>query len=270
MTSTFLNSVKPFIELQYLAGSSKDISVLCSFSKIERIFDRIRAQWIHMGSVEPYASVLTEDRFLSKNIGDNLQDFFESGKRGLEIITSLCRKNDVELPNRALFELGCGVGRSTRHFSTAFEKVYAWDVSVGNLSECAKNLERFGVSNANLKLISELRDYNTLPKHDVFFSEMVLQHNPPPLQYFLIQKVLESLNPGGVFLFQTITHHQTYSFDADNYLSWQHDNGFEMHALPMRYIMKLLRENGLFLMDVLKDDLGGFNVDSYTFFGVRP
>jgi hypothetical protein len=38
----------------------------------------------------------------------------------------------------------------------------------------------------------------------------------------------------------------------------------------MRWITALLRKNNLFLLDVLKDRLGGFNLDSYTFFGIRP
>ena len=42
-----------------------------------------------------------------------------------------------------------------------------------------------------------------------------------------------------------------------------------MHALPMRWILKLLRKNNVFLMDVLKERLGGFNLDSHTFFGIK-
>ena len=269
MLNTPDSSVKKFIELQYKEGNSKNIQVLCSYSKIIEIFNRIQFQWVEVGKKEPYASVLSDEKFSSINITNNLAEFNATGLAGLKNITSLCRKNGIDLSNRVLFELGCGVGRSTQHFAPAFESIFAWDISDSNLFECEKNIQKRKISNVKLKLVQNLLDYNIVPEHDVFFSEIVLQHNPPPMQFLILDKILSKLNPGGICFFQTITHHETYSFDADKYLNWQHDKPFEMHVLPMRWVVKLLRKNNIVLMDVLKDHLGGFNVDSYTFFGVK-
>ena len=262
-------SIRNFIELQYKEGKSNSIQIECSYSKILDIFSRIQSQWTRVGESEPYASVLSDEKYISSNIKDNLVEFHSTGQEGMKNLISLCKKNDVYLPNRVLFELGCGVGRSTQHFAPAFEKIFAWDVSKGNLDECDKNLLINNITNVELKLIQQFQDYDIIPEHDVFFSEIVLQHNPPPLQYFLIDKILSKLNSGGIFFFQTITHHETYSFEFDNYLNWQHSQNYEMHALPMRWIFKLLRKNNVFIMDVLKERLGGFNLDSHTFFGIK-
>jgi len=263
-------SVRRFIATQYAPGNTRGIQVLCPYSELKELFERIKNQWVSIGETEPYASVLADEKYLRKNIDLNLVEFHQTGESGMKNLASLCSKNNVPLPNRVLFELGCGVGRSTQFFSTAFETVHAWDVSAGNLEECKISLISRGVGNVKLKLVSVIDDYSAIPEHDVFFSEIVVQHNPPPLQYYLLDQVLSRLKPGGVFFFQTITHHPDYAFVVSDYLKWKHEQDYEMHALPMRWITALLRKNNLFLLDVLKDRLGGFNLDSYTFFGIRP
>lgn len=259
-----------FISLQYKPGNSKLIEVLKPYKEIEILFDRIKEQWVSIGDVEPYYSVSSHEKFLSKNLDSNLKEFHDSGKQGIGSLLGLCEKNAIQCPNGILFELGCGVGRSTQHFSPAFNLIHAWDVSSGNLRECEKNLGKIGVTNVHRKLIQNITDYDAIPLHDAFFSEIVIQHNPPPLQYYMLDKVLSKLKPGGVFYFQTITHHPSYYFTVENYLNWKHNQNFEMHALPMRWVIQVIRKNGLLLLDVLKDRHGGFGNDSNTFFGMRP
>ena len=208
---------------------------------LSRFRGPLQSQWLSVGEREPYASVLSDEKYISKNIESNFAEFHETGQEGLKNLVALCRKNEVALSNRVLFELGCGVGRSTQHFAPAFESVCAWDISKGNLFECEKNLSIRNITNVKLKLINDLLDYDIIPEHDVFFSEIVLQHNPPPLQYFLIDKILSKLNSGGVFFFQTITHHDTYSFDVTSYLNWQHSQDFEMHEVDPKSKTNLMR-----------------------------
>jgi 2-polyprenyl-3-methyl-5-hydroxy-6-metoxy-1,4-benzoquinol methylase len=269
MLNTPEDSVRKFIETQYIPGNSKDIQIFCPHSEIKEMFGRIRVQWARIGEVEPYASVLSEEKYKSISIKAHIGEFHETGKLGIGNLNSMCLKNDIELPGQVLFELGCGVGRSTQFFSPSFERVHAWDVSAGNLRECRNNLDVKGIENVETRLIDQIEDYASVPPHDVFFSEIVIQHNPPPLQYYLLDKVLSRLNPGGVFFFQTITHHSTYAFNVRSYLNWEHNQDFEMHALPMRWVNRVIRKNGLFLLDVVKERLGGFGLDSHTFFGIR-
>jgi SAM-dependent methyltransferase len=262
-------SVRDFISSQYEPGNSRNIEVLCPYSDLREIFNRIKQQWVVVGDSEPYASVLAEERFMKRNLEGHLDEFHLSGREAHKNLLALSRKNNVDCPSGILFELGCGVGRSTQYFSSAFESIHAWDVSDGNLAECDKNLAAANLRNVETQLIIDLSDYGRVPCYDVFFSEIVIQHNPPPLQFFLLDKILSKLKPGGLFYFQTVTHHPTYSFSVESYLRWEHKQSFEMHALPMRWVLRAIRKNGLVLFDVLKDRLGGYNVDSYTFFGGR-
>ncbi len=270
MLNTPEAAVRDFISLQYRAGNSKHIEVLCPYSDLLKIFERIQQQWTSIGDREPYASVLSESKYRMDSINANIDEFHESGRSGMANLKQLSLKNDIYLPNGTLFELGCGVGRSTQHFAPAFESISAWDISKGNLAECTKILTQRGVRNVTLNHVTDFAQYKIIPKHDVFFSEIVIQHNLPPVQYYLIDKIFQTLNPGGIFYFQTITHHETYSFRVSDYLSWQHNQDFEMHALPMRWVLRLIQKNNLVLLDVLKERMGGFNLDSHTFFGIRP
>jgi SAM-dependent methyltransferase len=270
MINTPEKSVRDFIALQFQPGNSASIEVQAETSLMRQMFQRMSQQWTAMGEHEPYASVLSEEKYHKANLRGNLEEFFSTGSRGIHNLLNLCLKNGIKANAGILFELGCGVGRSTCHFAPLFREVVAWDVSPGNLAECQSNLHAMNRSNVTLNRILDLDDFENIPSHDVFFSEIVIQHNPPPLQYYLLDRIFKKINPGGIFYFQTITHHGTYNFSAEKYLMWQHDQGFEMHALPMRHIIHLIQKSGLTLLDILKDRLGGFNLDSYTFFGHRP
>ena len=47
--------------------------------------------------------------------------------------------------------------------------------------------------------------------YDVFFSTIVLQHNPPPLIAYILRQVLTQLNAGGVAFFKVQTYGLGYS-----------------------------------------------------------
>ncbi len=263
------NILNDYVALQYAPGNSKRIEVFCSYSDLKRMFKRVRDQWESVGGREPYASVLSDPKYRMENIDSSLKEFIETGRSTINKVKQLSEKNGSPLPSGSMLELGCGVGRVTQWFAELFETTHAWDVSEGNLAECKKNLMRKSVNNVNLRLINGIADYADLPTFDFFFSEIVLQHNPPPIQYYILDKVLQKINLEGLVCFQTVTHHQSYQFDVKSYFSWQHDRDFEMHVLPMRWVYTLFRKHGVALTDVVRDNLGGGGLVSNTFFGKK-
>ncbi len=267
MLNTPEEIIQDFIRLQYLPGYSAEIEVLCSTDKIQACFERIQKQWIDVGETEPYASVLCEEKYFRKNLQNNLVEFHDSGRAGIDNLIALSSKNGVPINNGHLFELGCGVGRLTQHFSKHFQQITGWDVSIGNLNECKENLKNSDISNVSYKVVQSLEDFDAVPEWDVFFSEIVIQHNPPPLQYYMLNKILSKIKLGGIFYFQTVTHHDRYNFNVGAYLKQSYKNELEMHLLPMRYIFQAIKNNNLILLDVLKERSGGFGLDSNTFFG---
>ena len=53
---------------------------------------------------------------------------------------------------------------------------------------------------------STRRDIEGLPKADVIYSVIVLQHNPPPIMAIIVRQFMKGLNPGGVAYFQLPTY----------------------------------------------------------------
>ena len=103
----------------------------------------------------------------------------------------------------------------------------------------------------------------------MFISFIVLQHNPPPLQKFFLERILHSLSPGGIFFFQTVTHAPSYAYSAEANFRYPADTESEMHCLPISNVLKIIQESGLAIVDVIKD-MGGHNHDSNSFFGFKP
>ena len=262
-------TLNQFVSTQYSVAKNCLIEVEVSDEMQKRLFDRIQQQWAKIGEIEPYASVLSDEKFSMNNIAANLAEFRSSGKVGIDQLKQLAKKNNVAINFKNCLELGCGVGRMTAHFADSFEHMLGIDISPGNLRVCEQYLEELNLSNTKLQLLSRIEDLETLDNVDAFVSFIAIQHNPPPIQKHILQQMLSKLNYGGVFLFQTIVHHPSYSYTAQANFKYPPELAFEMHCLPMRYILKIINDCKLTLLDVAKDRLGGYGIDSCTFFGIN-
>ena len=258
-----------FINLQYTEGSPGRIEVNVSDEMQNRLFERTQSQWAKVGASEPYASVLSNEKFSMKNIAENLIEFRQSGISGIDQLISLAKKNDVSINFNRCFELGCGVGRMTSYFADHFLEVVAADISPGNISVCQEYFKEIGKLNVDLKLLTKLMDLEQIGYFDAFLSFIAIQHNSPPIQRYILEKTLSKLNYGGVFLFQTIVHHPTYSYTAKSNFNYPSNQDFEMHVLPMREVLHVISRCGLTLLDVIKDRQGGYGIDSNSFFGIN-
>ena len=97
---------------------------------------------------------------------------------------------------------------------------------------------------------------------------IVLQHNPPPIQLDLLDRISSSMKPNGIMYFQVITGGSGYRYNAENHLAnWQNQR-YEMHALPIPMITKTLSKNGYRLAHTIRDLAGGYGVDSFTLLAV--
>ena len=109
------------------------------------------------------------------------------------------------------------MGHITRHLAKRFEDVYAYDISASHLRCAEEFLHEENVANVSLAQLQRVRDLEQLPKVDVVFSMLVLQHNPPPVMGFIIDALVRSLNPGGIAFFQLPTYRRGYSFSIADY-----------------------------------------------------
>jgi hypothetical protein len=92
---------------------------------------------------------------------------------------------------------------------------------------------------------------------DVWFSYIVLQHNPPPVIAMVLRRALSMLAPGGVAIFQLPTHALGYRFDLAAYLAAPVSDAIEVHCLPQSVVFRLAAEAGCVPLEVREDTAMG-------------
>jgi SAM-dependent methyltransferase len=262
----FQNRLPARLRADYFRARSR-VDVDASEKQQELLFQRTRSQWRALGRKEPFWSVFTAPEYLAVNIDDAARArLYETGAEHAALVSLFCERNEVHLPRGVCLELGSGVGRVTKYLSRAFERVVAVDVSEGNLEYCKTMIEAEGISNIEIVLLETPEDVAKLPNVDCFYSTIVLQHNPPPLQKFMLDQILGRVTGGGVFLFQTQTYDPGYEFDTDGYLEAP-AHSMEMHSFPMHEVLNVIARNGGRALEIAADTWTG-RYGSHTFFGV--
>jgi 2-polyprenyl-3-methyl-5-hydroxy-6-metoxy-1,4-benzoquinol methylase len=250
------------------------VQVYMTQGEHQALFDRIQTQWTGYGDSEPFASVLSDEKFLKGNIHANMHILEASGIEAVRRLQIVAERNQVVLPRGRCLELGCGVGRITNPLSQRFDHVVAADISPGNLAICQKRVTDAGSSNVEVMLLRSPEHVGLVKNINAFVSVIVLQHNPPPIQYFLLDRIFENINSGGVAFFQTATFNPAYAYQIDHHLGMG-TSAFEswsMHCLPMKHILQLFRKHGLEVIEVIEDgQTGGFHnrFHSHTFFAAK-
>jgi SAM-dependent methyltransferase len=278
----FLNS-QEFQGLKVLRGESNEAAPPLDYSELPieidadpamlaGLMDRISAEWEAFGKEDPHWSVLTHEDFRKDAIDGNRESFFASGAHIVNVARSFCTRNGLDIGAFGLcLELGCGVGRITTHLAKVFPRVIGVDISESHLSVCRQELELKGIENVSLRSVKSVAQLDALPEFDFFVSFIVLQHNPPPVIRIILEKILRKLRPGGVALFQVPVYKAKYAFRIADYLKQQPH--MEMHALPQRHVLALIRQEGCQLVEFREDGFASGRSSfalSNTFFVLKP
>jgi SAM-dependent methyltransferase len=235
------------------------------------LLERIKKEWEEFGKEDPHWSVLTHEDFRKDSIDKNRESFFASGAHIASVVRNFCVRNGIDIGSFKLcLELGCGVGRITSHLAKVFPRVIGVDISANHLAVCRNELNTNGITNVTLNNVTNIAQLDALPTFDFFVSFIVLQHNPPPVMKLILQKILGKLNPGGVAVFQVPVYKSNYSFRFVDYL--KQAPHMEMHALPQRHVLSLIRQAGCELREIREDGFAsGRSIHSLsnTFFVVK-
>jgi 2-polyprenyl-3-methyl-5-hydroxy-6-metoxy-1,4-benzoquinol methylase len=232
------------------------VDLTASESVVEEIFAHIQSSWVSLGEHDPYFSVLTEGRFWQSRITkQRIHEFYESGREEVARLFQTLARNSIESTAlRTCLDYGCGACRISRWLAEEFETVYAYDVSKKHLDISKKYLKKQNVVNVQYHQLKRLGDLANLPKVDLIYCVIVLQHNPPPVIGWTIMQFMKALKPGGIAFFQVPTYREGYCFVADEYLEDVPPEGeIEMHVLPQSEIFKIVRNEGCELLEVLED-----------------
>lgn len=208
--------------------------------QIRHLFERTKRAWEKLGNEEPYFSVITHDEMRTENLtAESISQFFQSGAmKAIEVINSLERNAVSGHKSLSILELGCGCGRVTKSLAQNFKHVYAVDISEGNLKIAREHISS---ENVDFLLVKEVEDYITLPPADVIYSVIVLQHNCPPVIEYILNILMQKVNPGGILMFQIPTYDMGYSFVYETYM--QQPEKMEMHCFPQQRIFQLAYRN---------------------------
>lgn len=259
----FSNNTPSFTALQstltWMEGRPPRIDVDIGEAKLKAMLERVKEVWRRLGTSAPHWSVMSDQQFMPENIGSNIGRFWASGEEDTELFhRTLQRVGLTDLASKTCLEYGCGVGRMSGPISRLFATLHACDISPPHLEMARRRLRDLGRDNV---VFHEMPSdpLARLPRCDVYFSRIVIQHNPPPVMQALVCAALECLTPGGIAVFQVPSYMVGYEFDADAYLAqaFDPDVGFEMHCLPQTAVFSLILEAGCELLELHEDGAGG-------------
>ena len=231
------------------------------------ILEHLKELWSGYGEEDPYYSVVTDPAYRANNITSELTErFYETGFDSAVCLRQAFERNRIDVdPRWHILELGCGVGRIGEHFCGDFEYYNGVDISSTHLAHAMTRFSSKNITNARLLLLREALQGDM--NFDIFYSMLVLQYNPPPIIYYLLDQFFAKLKPNGFAFFQLPCHLYGYSFDIDRYIADQGSHGsIEMHALPQKYVFELLYKHRLQPIEVCPYSAIGPIGISYIFF----
>ncbi len=153
-------------------------------------------------------------------------------------------KQRGDFKSQRLLEIGCGIGRMTRHLARHFAEVHGTDVSSEMISQAHERLGH--LENVHFHETSGV-DFAALPSDyfDTIFSVYVFQHVPTvDVIHANIRDALRVLKPGGLFKFQTC------SITAEEYARMEKDT-WTGASFTEEDIRRAARDNGARLVSFL-------------------
>ncbi len=228
-------------------------------SDLQSLFQHIQDAWGHLGETEPYWSVLSSEDFRVANIQNARKAFYDSGRMDVVRLLDTLKRNGIQHGAlKSCLEYGCGLGRVTYWLAERFDRVYGYDISQTHLQYAQEYLDENGIKNVTLQQAKEIRTLADLPKVDLVYSIIVLQHNPTPVIEFILGAWLKALNPGGLAYFQVPTYRLNYHFSLRDYMSDQGERlEMEMHVLPQRRLFEIVAQEGCRPLEVIEDNCTG-------------
>ena len=213
----------------------------------------VRRKWLRLGIDRPHWSVTGKDEFLPQHFAANQAAFEASGQDDLDIILAVLNRNSLPVESlRHVCDFGCGVGRVTLKLAGRFPRITACDVSDAHLRAGRDAAARLGIGNIHFTQV-DAPAYGMTEPVDLWFSNLVLQHNPPPVMAAILRRMFALLAPGGIALFQVPTYIQGYRFDAASYLRAPPGDPIEVHVLPQQEVLAQAREASCDVLEIRED-----------------
>jgi len=234
------------------------IEVHCDRESMSRLLSHVEQTWNQLGKEDPYWSVLSSDHFRGERFEANEELFWSTGQGEVQRLLRWLSRNRLATPRHGVcLEFGCGTGRITDWLSKEFDSVLGCDISAAHLALAQRRFANNNVKHVRFLCVDQLGELDSLPEFDLLFSVLVLQHNPPPVMAYILDKLLRRLRSGGIAYFQLPTYGRGYSFIVNDYVqrATQAEKEMEMHVLPQSYVFEIARRNGCEPVEVNPDNM---------------
>lgn len=165
--------------------------------------------WRAWGEIDPYYGVLTNEKFRTASLENNIGEFFQTGEEYVEQrLEKLERHFGHVARNRAL-DFGCGVGRLTLPLARRFDAVTGIDISPSMLVEAERNANREQLNNLQWGSSDDSLSA-AVGKFDFVNTYIVLQHIPVGRGLAIIDALLDRVAPGGgISLHFSVSRHES-------------------------------------------------------------
>jgi SAM-dependent methyltransferase len=236
-----------------------------------RELEKLHRTWERLARVDQLRSILAR--------GENWDEdeFFATGEREIGEVTRYLR--ELGLParwDRAL-DFGCGVGRLSRALAAHFAAVLGVDLSESMIEDA----RQLNADYPNCEFKHNRRpDLSALEpcSFDLIYSNITLQHMPPDLAKGYMAEFLRVVAPDGLVLFQLTARRHAGSRRVRRKLARLSKppaenlklltnralgRRMEMHCIPKDDVVAFLEAHGGEVIDVLPDELPGY--DSYRY-----
>ena len=207
-----------------------------------RLWENVKQEWSRMGDFEPYHSVLADPKWASANMTSQeiVDAFYETGRGDMNRLDNWLARAGAPLPKTSICaEYGCGVGRSTIWLARRYERVLAMDISEPHLALARARAAKEGLTNIDFVHVRSKADLDLLRDTDLFYSQIVLQHNPPPLITEILSSAFAGLRPGGTRLLSSSHLHERLQIRARNVSGAPSGSGHGNACRPAKGYLRL-------------------------------
>lgn len=217
---------------------------------LARMVRHLGDYWAKIGRDAPHWSVLTAERYRPRQIAAHLDAFHASGEGNVRVLDAILARLGRRPEEFAhCVDYGCGVGRITQHLARRFPEVTGLDISRPHLDLAAATLRGAGLDHVVLRQVTG-EALMPVARCDLWFSVIVLQHDPPPIAMEVLARAFDSLSPGGLAVFQIPVWLAGYRFRVREYLAAWPGRRMEMHCIPQGAVLELARRKGLVLREL--------------------
>lgn len=164
-------------------------------------FDGVRRDWIRLGESDPLWAVLTVP---DKRGGRwDVEQFLATGRADVDTAMRWLDRLGLLRRFEQVLDFGCGAGRLSQALAGYADAVVGVDISPPMLEQ-ARRLDGAGRCEFVLNEAPDLRRFDHA-SFDLIYSELVLQHLPPPVIDGYLAEFLRVLRPGGLAVLQCLT-----------------------------------------------------------------